>query len=120
MLTGVNNQIIQNSKHYYFNLVSILVLSGVAILLNYFLIPVYGINGAAIASAASLIIYNVVKYIFIFWKFKIQPFTLRTLYALLFGLLVYGIVMIVPYVGNPFIDILVKCLIIGTAYFLIT
>lgn len=42
------------------------------ILMNYFLIPIYGINGAAIASMASLIFWNVGAYIFVRSSLKID------------------------------------------------
>ncbi len=42
------------------------------IVLNYFLIPIYGINGAAIASMVSLILWNVGAYVFVRLSLKID------------------------------------------------
>jgi Na+-driven multidrug efflux pump len=40
----------------------------------------YGIYGAAIASVAASFIYNMVKFVFIYQKFKFQPYTKKSLY----------------------------------------
>jgi O-antigen/teichoic acid export membrane protein len=73
--TGVNSAIMFYSKH--FVLATVLMVSSLllTVILNIVLIPIYGIYGAAISSVGGVLIYNLVKYIFIFIKFKFQPYT---------------------------------------------
>ena len=76
MSTGVNADIIQNSKYYRFNLILILLLAIVTVYTNYMLIPIYGLAGAALATAISVLIYNIAKCWFVYIKYKIHPFTM--------------------------------------------
>jgi len=82
MATGINGLIISNSKYYryslYFN-VSLLVL---AVITNFILIPLYGMMGAALATALSVFLLNGTKTFFVKYKFDLQPFTRKTLLAI--------------------------------------
>ena len=79
MVTGINGGIILNSRYYRFDLYANIFLIGLAILLNYLLIPAYGMIGAAIATAVSIFLFNAGKFLLVWWVFKLQPFTLHTL-----------------------------------------
>jgi O-antigen/teichoic acid export membrane protein len=54
------------------------------ILLNYFLIPRFGINGAAVSTTISYILINIIFYFEVYYLWKIQPFT-RSLLKILAG-----------------------------------
>ncbi|MBK6903444.1 MAG: polysaccharide biosynthesis C-terminal domain-containing protein [Saprospirales bacterium] len=64
MLTGVNSLIIQHSRYFRFNFYSVLLLAIVNILNNLWLIPLYGMLGAAIATFISVVSYNLAKFLF--------------------------------------------------------
>ncbi|MES2568405.1 MAG: polysaccharide biosynthesis C-terminal domain-containing protein [Bacteroidota bacterium] len=81
--TGVNSAIMFYSKHYLLGTIFLVITLIIAVVLNLMLIPVYGIYGAAVASALASIIFNFVKFLFIYQKFKFQPYTLKSLYILL-------------------------------------
>jgi len=83
--TGANGIILLNSKHYRVSFYSNVLLVILTIAANYLLIPNYGIEGAAAASAFAILIYNSVKTIYIFLKIGIQPFTRSALIALAVG-----------------------------------
>ncbi|MDZ7758184.1 lipopolysaccharide biosynthesis protein [Rhodohalobacter sp.] len=82
---GSNGVILLNSKHYrvsfYTNIILVLVTIGA----NYLLIPQYGIEGAAIASAGAIFIYNGVKYLYVKFRMKMTPFTIKTVVVLFLG-----------------------------------
>ncbi|HPW60769.1 MAG TPA: oligosaccharide flippase family protein [Cyclobacteriaceae bacterium] len=78
MLFGPSSEIIVLSKYYKFNILLILILAALIIVSNNLLIPRYGIDGAAWGAAFALVAFNITKYIFIYLKFDIQPFTVAT------------------------------------------
>ena len=64
MLFGANGEIIVMSKYYRFNVVAVLSLALLTIVFNQWLILVYGIEGAALASLLTMTLFNLSKYFF--------------------------------------------------------
>ena len=89
MSCGVNGAIIVNSKYYKFDLYTNLILLFITVLLNFLLIPIFGINGAAMATAVSIVLFNLIRIIIIYYKMKIQPFSKKTLITVLILFLIY-------------------------------
>jgi len=77
-LLGSNNAILFNSDYYRIVLVLGVLLVISMVLLNIIFIPLYGINGAAIATFLAIFLYNSIKLFFVYKKFKISPFTENT------------------------------------------
>lgn len=107
MATGVNNQVIGYSKYFKFNFYTVIVLAIFTVLTNLWLIPIYDIVGAALASAASMAIYNFAKFAFIWWKFDLQPFSWRTLAVVGIAPVAYFPVMQLPAFGDTTLSIVV-------------
>ena len=91
MGTGVNAQIIATSNYWRFELISGVVLLTLMLPLTYILAKEYGIIGPAFANLISISIYNIVRIIFLWIKFRLFPFTLQSLYTLLLAGVDYGI-----------------------------
>ncbi len=85
MGTGVNAQIIATSTYWRFEMTSGMILLAVMLPLSYLLTKQYGITGAAFAHLVSIIIYNSIRIIFLWKKFRLFPFTNKSLYALLWA-----------------------------------
>lgn len=120
MVFGPSSEIIGLSKHYWFNLVVITILAGLVIVTNYLFIPRFGIEGAAYGSVFALVFYNLVKYVFIYIKFKIQPFTFSTIKVLVIGGLTSLLNIVLPVFENVLVDIVFRSSIItGVFAFLI-
>jgi len=60
------------------------------------LIPKYGIHGAAIATMLSIFLYNLIKYIFVWVRFSMQPFTRDYFWLILLAMISLGIVWLLP------------------------
>ena len=114
MGTGSNGIILLNSKHYRVSFYTNIVLVVITIALNYLLIPLYGIEGAAIASAFALFVFNGVKCLFIQLKFGLQPFSLKTLMVAFLG----GFSIYLTASLNLF-DVLLLNILFNTALFLL-
>jgi O-antigen/teichoic acid export membrane protein len=83
--TGVNSVIIITSTFWKFEFWSGIVLLSLRIPLAYILIQRYGIIGPAYAELISQVVYNFIRYEFLRRRFKMQPFSLETLYTVLLG-----------------------------------
>lgn len=109
---GLNGSIIVNSKYYKYDLVTNILLVVLTIISNYLLIPKYGINGAAMATAFSVFLFNLIRLILIKVKMGLQPFSLKTLYTVLILFAVYGISIYLPLSGNLYLDIVWKTFVV--------
>jgi O-antigen/teichoic acid export membrane protein len=94
--TGVNSAIMFYSKHYVLGTVFLVITLVITVVLNVVLIPVYGIYGAAAASALASLIFNFVKFFFIYQKFKFQPYTLKSLYIVLLIIICSAVTYFLP------------------------
>ncbi len=79
MGTGANSQVIAFSKYYRVILYFIVALIALVLISMVIFIPLWGITGAAIAIAIAILANNLMRYIFVYHKFKMQPFTLKFL-----------------------------------------
>jgi len=60
------------------------------------LIPAYGIVGAAFATMIARFIYNLISWAYVYFKFKMQPFTWNYFSLLLIGLTAYLAASFIP------------------------
>ena len=115
--TGINSAIMFYSKHYMLGTFLLIATLLITILLNVILIPMYGIYGAAIASASGSLIYNFSKFSFIYYKFKFQPYTLKSLLVLSVIFLVNFIGYMIPELSpNPIVNVLAKGTVVTILY----
>lgn len=75
MASGIHGDIILSSRYYRFNLISILFLAVISFSSNYYMIPRYGLNGAAAGTLISLGCFIVLKMLFLQIKVQLHPFT---------------------------------------------
>lgn len=108
MTTGINTEILINSDKYKFNFVAVISFTILVVLLNYILIPIYSIEGAAIALMISFIYFNLIKFLYLLFVFKLQPFTFNFFKVLIIVGVTYLIVSLIPAFGNSLIDIFIK------------
>jgi len=115
-LLGNNNSILYNSDYYRSILFFGVLLALLAIGFNLWLIPAYGINGAAIASFSAFFIYNTLKLYYVQSKFKMHPFTNETSKVVLL-LLVLGISFyFINFNFHPIVNIILKSTLMCLSY----
>jgi O-antigen/teichoic acid export membrane protein len=85
MGTGINSQIIATSSYWRFELTSGIILVLIMLPITYLFTKEFGINGTAAAQLLSIGTYNTIRLIFLWKKFKLQPFDKTTLFAFLWG-----------------------------------
>jgi O-antigen/teichoic acid export membrane protein len=120
LIFGVNHQIINITKYYRFDSFSSLVLAVMTIISNIIMINAMGILGAAIATAVSLVLFNLIRSYFLYKKLRIQPFTLKsvTLFLILLGAFIIG--EMIPFVENIYIDTAFRSVVISAFILFLT
>lgn len=108
MTTGANSSIIGTSKYYKVQSAFLIGLVVLAVIANLLLIPLFGISGAAIGGAISLAVLNIARFLFLYYKFNLQPFNVRFVYVALIGCVSYFISMLIPPLPNFVLDIIVR------------
>jgi O-antigen/teichoic acid export membrane protein len=114
---GLNGGVISTSKWYRFDTYSNLILLVITVLMNFIFIPIYGITGAALATAISLFSFNVFKYVFLKVKFGFDPFGWKTFATLGLGLGTYAISCLLPVQENWLVDLVFRSSIIVSVFF---
>ena len=112
MSMGCLNNIIINSKKYYYVFWFSVTSAILAVILNYFMIQSYGIIGAALATLIVISIINLCKIILVHFLFKIHPYSAKTVSILINLTIIYLIVYIVPSLLNPWLSISLRSFLI--------
>jgi len=120
MASGANNNIIASSKYYKYLSWFIFGFLIIVIVSNLIFIPLWGITGVAIASAISLIIFIIVRIVFLYHKFGLQPFNYKFLILSAIGLLSYFASLLIPQLANEYFDIALRSGLITIIYVLLT
>ena len=116
LILGNNNAIIFNSIYYKAVLFLGLMLAFFAISLNRIFIPLYGINGAAMATLISITLYSVAKLLFVVIKMKLYPFTIKNVYAFLIGLVCFFAFYFWDFPFHPILSIILKSVLVSLLY----
>lgn len=113
---GLNTYIITTSHKY--KLVTLFVTSAsvACVLMNYFLIPVYGGMGAAIAYLVTMLGLNFVTWLYIKYRFKMQPFTHKHLFVIITGIASYFVGAYFWRMPNVLLDIAVRSISVAAVY----
>nr|WP_077920908.1 hypothetical protein [Spirosoma sp. 209] len=97
MATGVNGLILSTSRFYALDSVLFIGLIIITILANNYLIPRYGIDGAAMGAVLATFLYNFVRTLLVWIAFRMQPFSWRNGVVILVAGLVWLISEQVPH-----------------------
>lgn len=119
MATGVNNSVIYNSEYYRHGVALLYLLIVLTVITNVIFIPLYGLEGAALATMLSGFTYNTLKFLLIRKKFQMNPFNIRTLWLVLIIILVLLLGFIVPSTKNGLVDIIIRSGIVTLVYVLL-
>jgi O-antigen/teichoic acid export membrane protein len=108
MSTGANSSILGSSPYYKVQTAFIVVLVISLIATNLLLIPTFGITGAAIGGAVSLTILNLLRFLYLWYKFNLQPFNYKFVVVGLVGISAWYISSFLPELSNFIADIFVR------------
>ncbi len=114
MIFSLNGEIISISKYYRINVILIVFLGIATIVTNRIFIPIYGMEGAALASLITLFVFNFIKFLILKINFGLSPFSLKSPVIFLFLVISYFIISTIPQLADPWLDLFVRCAAIGT------
>ncbi len=116
MSIGCINNIISNSKYYYYTFWFSLFSSVLAVVLNIYLITDYGIVGAAYATLIVIIIMNSLKLYLIKVKFNIHPYSKDTAKIIVLSIIGFVIFSNLKLDFQPVLNIIIKSSLILILY----
>jgi O-antigen/teichoic acid export membrane protein len=116
MISGTSGILIQTSKYYPFITYLRITITVVLVGLQILLIPRYGINGAAWAFLITKVINTLVKFIYILYRFRMQPFKINFVYVILAGLGSFIAGYFMPQLDNYIVDLVIRCILITFVY----
>lgn len=108
LATGLNTQILMLSKYWKLELFTNILLVALSIPLNYWLTKKYNVIGPAYGNLIALIIFNSIRFLFIWKIFKLQPFSPENIKALLLGIFVFFMIYFLPDTGNIYLNVVYR------------
>ena len=119
MSFGCGPAILATSKFYKITLPFSIAMAVSVYFFNDYLIDLYGINGAAISTFIVLLIFTVLKIIYIRYKVKLQPFNFNSIKIFTSILLIYFFNSYINLELSPLIEIIIRSIIILITYVLV-
>ncbi len=113
---GIGNAILTNSVYYRILFYLSIAMAISVIVLNHWLIRLIGINGAAVATLIVVVVYSLIKIIYIKYKLEIQPFSSETVKLLMVITILFGAFYFWNFNFHPLINIVLKCGLIALIY----
>ena len=84
----------------------------IVILTNWIFIPKYGITGAAIATCISVFTYNIIRFIYLWARIGVQPFSKSTLIVLLILSIAFILGINIKFDFHPILNIIIRSIIV--------
>jgi O-antigen/teichoic acid export membrane protein len=119
MLSGVSNSILGLSKHYKMQAVNLFIMTVLVIVTNFIFIPIYGIVGAAFASLISKITANILRYVYLKWKFNLEPHNYKFIIVSIIMTFSFFIGYFMPSYNNIIINIAIKSISTAIVFFIL-
>ena len=116
LATGINGHILITSARYRSDLILNIFLSFLTVISNLIFIPVYGIEGAALATMLSYVLINLLRLILVWFWFRMQPFDKTSLQIIALATASYLAGVALPFLVNTPVDIAIRSALITLIY----
>jgi O-antigen/teichoic acid export membrane protein len=114
---GLNSDIINTSPRFRYDTLFNLIYMISCVLLNFLFIKMMGGLGAAVATMVSMLLFNFLKWIFLKWKYNMQPFGVKNLLVLIIGIISLLAGLYFPKIDNLYLDLAVRSSLTALVYF---
>lgn len=112
VISGGSIYILSTSKYFRYHMWFMAMLIILVILTNLFLIPIWGLTGAAVASFISMLIYTGITILFLYLKFKIHPLKYNHIVILIIGIITYFFSQVIGPMSSFIFDIILRSIFI--------
>ncbi len=116
MVSGLNSYILVASKMFKYDLILNILLVFLAITLNVYLIRLYGMDGAALATLISWTIFQTGRILFLYFAYGLHPFSLKMIPLLLFAGLAFIPDFFIPIFDPFWLDIAARSITYALVY----
>lgn len=116
MMGGANTSILFYSSKYWQGALLLFSLVIITFICNMLLIPRYGINGAAMSTAISSLLYTSIKFFLIHRKFGFQPYNIDTIKTLCILAVCLIINTALPEFSHAIANIILRSIILGGTF----
>jgi O-antigen/teichoic acid export membrane protein len=127
MASGISGSIMATSSHYRLLALFVFLFGVLVLITNLIFIPLLGITGAALASAVSSLFYGLMRYVFLWRRYGMQPYTWKHAVVLGIAGIAYLPAILIPDLynaGNHYpsmiLDIVVRSLAISLIFISLT
>jgi len=117
---GINQAIIGFSKHYRLVMLFMAIAAIACFLFNIWLIPLYGLEGAAWSYLLTMLLTNFSFWLYLKLKFRLQPFTGKIALIILISLISLFVGSLIPTMPHFIVDIFARSVAIGVIFALLT
>lgn len=108
MSVSLTGHLVYYSRYYRYSLISLCVLAVANVLFNIWLIPIFGLVGAATATLLSVSCYNLFGAVLVWLKFGLQPFSRGTAVVLLSAAAALAAAWLLPDTGYLLLNIALR------------
>jgi O-antigen/teichoic acid export membrane protein len=116
MVCGLNGTITLTSKKFKYDMYFLSLLVILTVVMNLIFIPIYGINGTALATTLGIFIVNIFRLWFLYRFFKMQPFSKNGVWIFLITTGVWMLTFILPTIKDRYISIFINTAIISILF----
>lgn len=113
---GTNGSILTNSKYYKMFFYFSIAMAFSVIVLNRFLIEILGIEGAALATLIVVILFGIIKIIYLKMKLQMHPYTKNTKLVIAIIIILFLPFYFIHFDFHPIISILIKVITVSTIF----
>lgn len=118
MYFGLNGWILATSKKFKYDIIFTLILLILVFSLNVWLIPIYGIVGAAISTGVAMVIYNICRMFFLYYYYQLHPFEKKQFFIAVLFFMILTLVGFSPHLTDSIIvQIIIKSILITGLFF---
>ncbi len=125
MISGSNSEILKTSDRYKWDFILMVFFIAISIVTNLILIPMYSLNGAALATLISVFFYNLFRFVLLKRFYSLDPFNKNTVKLIAVSVVMMAIIYFVPNLWNSEVAkgmtvlvIVLKSTLIGVAFIL--
>lgn len=116
LIIGLSGGILLSSPYYYFDSITSAILVGLLITSNLWFIPTYGIEGAALATASSIGLYQISRLIFVWLKYGVQPISKAMIFILIISVSIIYLNRFVSFTFDAWFNVFLRSVAVTLVY----